>query len=129
MARQLGQWTDGKRVSMGRRQRSNSDDSKLGSGARVARIQELIREEINFVLRNEIQDPGLDTIEITMVERLGDCARLWFTAEGEADRVPALDRAKGFLRRYLAESLDLKRTPDLRFRRDPASRQFLKDGP
>lgn len=111
---------------MGRRQRSNSDDSKLGSGARVARIQELVREEINLVLRNEIQDPCLDTIEITMVVMLGDCARLWFTAEGDDDRVPALDRAKGFLRRHLAESLDLKRTPDLRFRRDPASRQFLK---
>ena len=112
---------------MDRRQRSYCDDSKIGSGARVARIQELIREEINFLLRSELQDPGLDTIEITMVEMLGDCARLWFTAAGDADRLPALDRAKGFLRRHLAESLDLKRTPDLRFRRDPASRQFLKD--
>jgi ribosome-binding factor A len=112
---------------MGRRQRSKSDDSTLGCGARATRIQELIREEINFLLRNEIQDPSLETVEVTMVEMLGDCARLWFTAEGDADRVPALDHAKGFMRRHLAESLDLKRTPDLRFRRDPASRQFLKE--
>jgi ribosome-binding factor A len=80
------------------------------------------------IVRNEIQDPNLETVEVTMVEMLGDCARLWFTAEGDADRVPALDHAKGFMRRHLAESLDLKRTPDLRFRRDPASRQFLKEG-
>jgi ribosome-binding factor A len=115
---------------MGRRQRTASDqpiDPFLGGGARSARIQELIREEINFLLRNEIQDPRLDTVEITMVEMLGDCARLWFTAEGDADRLPALDRARGFMRHHLAEALDLKRTPDLRFRRDPASRQFLKE--
>ena len=99
----------------------------LGGGARFARIQELIREEINFLLRNEMQDPGLETVEITMVELLGDCARLWFSANGDADRMPALDRAKGFMRRHLAESLALKRTPDLRFRHDPASRQFLKE--
>jgi ribosome-binding factor A len=31
------------------------------------------------------------------------------------------------MRRHLAESLALKRTPDLRFRRDPVSRQFMKE--
>jgi ribosome-binding factor A len=112
---------------MGRRQRTKSDDS-IGGGARVARIQELIREEINFLLRAELQDPELDTVEVTMVEMLGDCARLWFSADGDADRLPALDRAKGFMRRHLADALGLKRTPDLRFRRDPVSRQFMKEG-
>ena len=109
---------------MGRRQRSNSDDAFLGAGARTARIQELIREEINYLLRNDIQDPHLDGVEITMVEMLGDCARLWFTADGDEDRVPTLDRAKGYMRHHLACALALKRTPDLRFRRDPASRSF-----
>ncbi len=112
---------------MGRRQRTKSEDTVLAGGARAARIQELIREEINFLLRAEIQDPALETVEITMVEMLGDCARLWFSAEGDADRLPALDRAKGFMRRHLAESLAMKRTPDLRFRRDPVSRQFMKE--
>lgn len=109
---------------MGRRQRSRNDDTFPDAGGRTARIQELIRDEINFLFRNDIQDPLLDGVEITMVEMLGDCARLWFTADGDADRVPALDRAKGYLRHHLADSLGLKRTPDLRFRRDPATRSF-----
>ena len=84
----------------------------------------------------------------------GSCARLWFTAEetawvagelssprtvaggfGNPSRVPekkddkreACEHIAGFLRAQLAESLGLKRTPELRFRRDPASRAFARD--
>jgi ribosome-binding factor A len=92
------------------------------------RLQELIREEVNFLLRGEIRDPQLDGVEITMVELQGECARLWFTADTEEYRVEALDRAAGFLRSQLAESLGLKRTPELRFRRDPATRMFAQHG-
>ena len=109
---------------MGRRQRSGSNEASIGAGARTARISELIREEINTLLRNDIQDPHLDGVEITMVEMMGDCARLWFSSDGDEDHLPALDRAKGYMRHQLAEALDLKRTPDLRFRRDPATRSF-----
>jgi ribosome-binding factor A len=94
----------------------------MGEGNRAARLQELIREEVNFLLRGEIRDPRLRGVEITMVELAGDRARLWFTAEGEDDRTEALDRAAGYLRTELAASLGLKRTPELRFRRDPATR-------
>jgi len=109
---------------MGRKHRSNTTSAVQGAGARITRIQELIREEINYLLRNDLQDPLLEGVEITMVEMLGDCARLWFTADGDSDRLPALDRAKGYMRHHLADSLSLKRTPDLRFRRDPATRSF-----
>jgi ribosome-binding factor A len=111
---------------MSKKQRMKSDDAFIGEGARTTRIQELIREEVNFLLRTDIQDPHLDGVEITMVEMLGDCARLWFTAEGDADRLPALDRAKGYMRHHLADTLGLKRTPDLRFRRDPATRNLAE---
>lgn len=88
------------------------------------RLQELIREEINFLLRCEITDVRLQSVVVTWVELAGDgsCARLWFTAEGEEDRTQALERAAGFLRHHLADSLALKRTPELRFRRDPTTR-------
>jgi len=87
-------------------------------------LQGLIREEVNFLLRGEIRDPRLDGVEITMVELQGECARLWFTCESDDGTVEALERAAGFMRTRLAESLGLKRTPELRFRRDPATRQF-----
>ena len=96
-----------------------------GENGRVVRLQELIREEVNFLLRAEIGDARLQGVVITFVELTGECARLWFTAEGDEDRVRSLDRAAGFLRAHLAESLGLKRTPELRFRRDPTTRQQL----
>lgn len=106
-------------------------DREAGHGARLARLQELIREELNFLLRGEARDPRLDGVEITMVELSGDGsrARVWFTAEieREQDALDALDGAAGFLRDDLAESLGLKRTPDLRFRRDPATRAFAAE--
>ena len=104
-------------------------DRDGGEGFRVVRLQELIREEVNLILRNEVRDPRLDGVVITMVELAGDgsCARLWFTAEGEEDKRDACEHIAGFLRTQLAESLGLKRTPELRFRRDPASRTLARD--
>ena len=103
-------------------------DRDAGNGARTIRLQELIREELNLALRGEVRDPRLDGVEITMVELSGDGsrARVWFTTEieKEQDTLDALDGAAGFLRDDLAESLGLKRTPDLRFRRDPATHAF-----
>ena len=102
-----------------------------GDGTRTMRLQELIREEVNLILRNEVRDPRLDGVVITMVELAGDgsCARLWFTADGDEDRRVACEHIAGFLRTQLAESLGLKRTPELRFRRDPASRAYAREMP
>ena len=107
-------------MSKARRERGGGD------GARTLRLQELIREEVNYLLRNEVRDPRLDGVEITMVELSGDGsrARLWFTCEGDEDRAPAFERVAGFIRTSLADNLGLKRTPELRFRRDPTSRVF-----
>jgi ribosome-binding factor A len=89
------------------------------------RLQELVLEEVNLLLRCEITDPRLQGVVVTFVELMGDCARLWFTADGDDDKTEALGRAAGFLRNHLAESLALKRTPDLRFRKDPTTRALL----
>ena len=91
------------------------------SGARLVRLSHLICEEANFLLRSEARDPLLFDVEITRVELRGSCARLWFSGPREAER--ALERAVGFLRCRLAESLGLKRMPELVFRHDPALRE------
>jgi ribosome-binding factor A len=106
--------------------RSRGQGRGDSEGGRTVRLQELIREEVNYLLRCEVADARLDGVAVTFVQLAGDgsCARLWFTAEGEQDRTEALERAAGFLRGHLADSLALKRTPELRFRRDPATRAF-----
>jgi ribosome-binding factor A len=122
----------GKTKRQQHRSRDEGEDRDGGDGTRIMRLQELIREEVNLILRNEVRDPRLDGVVITMVELAGDgsCARLWFTAQETAeeaakehdDKRAACEHIAGFLRTQLAESLGLKRTPELRFRRDPASR-------
>jgi len=106
------------------RKRENESDES----GRLVRLQELIREEVNFLLRSEVRNPRLDGVVVTMVELTGDgsCARIWFTSETDRDQIKALEGAAGFLRSQLAESLGLKRTPELRFRRDPVSRAFVR---
>jgi ribosome-binding factor A len=111
-----------------KRRRSRGREAEAHEGARVFRLQELIREEVNLLLRSEIRDRRLDDVSITMVELAGDgsCARLWFSAPEDSKALDAFTGAAGFLRSRLAEGLGLKRTPDLRFRRDPATRSFAE---
>jgi ribosome-binding factor A len=110
----------------GRRRKSRRGEGEVTDGARSLRLQELIRQEVDFLLRNEIRDRRLDGVFITLVELTGDggCARIWFSAPEEHEVLEALAGATGFLRSRLAESLGLKRTPDLRFKRDRATRTF-----
>jgi ribosome-binding factor A len=109
-------------MQMGKRPQRERGHSEAGDMSRQGRLRELIREETNLLFRNEIRDPRLEGVEITMVELAGDCARLWYRAADGRDCNEACERAAGFLRRHLAETLGLKRTPELRFRRDPAAR-------
>ena len=96
---------------------------------RGARLETLIREEVNFLLRSEIADPRLEDVTITMAEVTPDgaCARLWFVqqrhdpdlpATADAEILRAFERAAGFLRSRIGDGLALKRTPELRFRKD-----------
>jgi ribosome-binding factor A len=116
----------GKRELSRKRSREHEDEHARGDGGRAVQLEELIRQEVNLLLQNEIRDPRLHGVAITMVQlaRDGSCARLWFTTGDDDDKTRALEGAAGFLRLALAEGLALKRTPDLRFRRDPATRAF-----
>ncbi len=96
-------------------------------GARSARLQELIREEVTFMFDNEIRDARLQDLRVTFVDLSpdGSCARVWYATGGDWREVErALDRVAPFLRGQLAESLGLKRTPEVRFRRDDTARQL-----
>jgi ribosome-binding factor A len=108
----------------GQRRRSRDRSAEAGEGFRTVRLQELIREEVSSMFDSEIGDARLDGVLITFVELTADgsCARLWYSAPEGSEPREALDRTAGFLRSRLAEALGLKRTPELRFRHDNASR-------
>lgn len=91
-----------------------------GSGYRHQRLEVSILEELRSLLRDDVSDPDLERIGVTAVALSPDYknAKVHFVvAKGgvRASVERALERATPFLRRRLADSIELKRTPDLRF--------------
>ncbi len=87
---------------------------------RHQRVESSILEELRTILRDDVTDPELDVVRLTAVVLSADSkvARLHFVMprgreRGAVER--ALGRATGFLRGRLAEAVELKRTPELRF--------------
>lgn len=94
-----------------------------GPSQRQLRVGELIRRAISDVLmRGDVHEPDLDGVSITVgeVRTTPDLrhATVYVLPLGgrDIDKVlPALDRAKGELRRAVAKMVALKYAPDLRF--------------
>jgi ribosome-binding factor A len=114
---------------MNKRDASSRERSARDAGIRGLRIEELFREELNSILDSEIQDPRLEGVRVTAVElsRDGSRARIWFALASAEELIggrkaqTAFERAAGFLRSRLCETLVLKRMPELRFRHDPTA--------
>ena len=101
--------------------RGKRDDTHDPSaGHRHARLEGILREEVIALVRDETTDPDLEAIRIGAVSLSVDYrhARVHFALVGTGDRAAAeraLARATSFFRARLAETIDLKRVPDLRF--------------
>ncbi len=84
------------------------------------RTQAAVLLELRTVLRDDVTDPELEGVRITAVVLSSDMrsARIHFAVPRGRPRSAverAFDRASSFLRARLAEGVDLKRTPELRF--------------
>ncbi|MCL2723728.1 MAG: ribosome-binding factor A [Polyangiaceae bacterium] len=92
-----------------------------GAGHRHQRVQSLILDELRALLRDDVFDPALADVRITTVVLSVDYrhARIHFSvASGNVSRGTverALLRATPFLRARLADAVEMKRVPDLRF--------------
>jgi ribosome-binding factor A len=86
---------------------------------------EKLEDQVHFLLstlvQRELRDPDLGFVTLTTVRLTGDrgIAKVYFTVLGEAEQLDktrkALGRAAGFLRTQLAQRLQLRRVPELRF--------------
>jgi ribosome-binding factor A len=91
-----------------------------GAGHRHLRVQSLVLEELEALLRDDVSDPDLFDVRVVAVVLSVDYrhARVHFVLSALADprsAQRALERATPFLRARLAESVEMKRVPDLRF--------------
>lgn len=95
------------------------------SKLRQQRINERIREELSEMLLQEISDPRLTGLSVTdvRVDRELAYANIYVSSyEGSVRKkeiLEGLEHASGFLRHTLAQRIELRTFPRLRFHWDP----------
>ncbi|HEU5195003.1 MAG TPA: 30S ribosome-binding factor RbfA [Methylomirabilota bacterium] len=93
-------------------------------GKRLDRVNQLIKEEISTLLQRELKDPRLGFVTVTEVETSKDLrqAKVFVSVLGDAAQwkasMTALESARGFVRNWLRQHLDLRATPEIDFRAD-----------
>lgn len=94
------------------------------SNRRVARLNEQLRREVAGILQYEVKDPRIGPVTVTAARVSPDLqqARLFVAITGsDAERqetLAGLDAARAFIRSALAQRLELRRAPELRFEVD-----------
>lgn len=89
--------------------------------SRMQRVSELIRRELGTVIAREMDDPRVRFVSVTAVDVSRDLrsAKVYVTRidteDGCAIDISALQKAAGFLRKRLADTLTLKSIPALTF--------------
>ena len=95
-----------------------------GPGSRAERIADHIKDQVSQLLSFEVKDPAVGLLTVTHVKMASDMglAHVYYTIVGdEVERRKterALDRATPFVRRRLAEDMNMRRAPDVRFHYD-----------
>ncbi len=91
---------------------------------RAQRVSEALREELGEMIAYELSDPRIGEASVTEVLVSPDMrhaqVRLHLGPDSseQQDTIRALDGARHFLRRQLAERLNLYRVPELHFEAD-----------
>ncbi len=91
------------------------------SFTRSDRVSGLIQEVLSYILKKEISDPRLQMATITGVKMSADLklASIYYTTSGDKDArdaaAQAFKRAHGYIKKKLAQQLELRYMPQLRF--------------
>src|ERR1700748_2672311 len=120
------------RGSAGRR--TGRHDGPTGPSQRQLRVGEALRHALAEVLaRNEIRDPDLDGVSVTVTQvkpspdmRYASVYCEPLGGQNGKEIVAALNRHKGFLRGEMGHRLTMKFTPDLRFVEDESFAEAQK---
>jgi len=100
--------------------------------SRQERVTEAIRQEVSTILHRELKDPRAGFVTITRVELTPDLrsAKIFFSVLGGEEEYKrtkeALDSACGFVRKLVAERINLKFAPEIMFREDHSSEYSVK---
>ena len=87
---------------------------------KIERLNHAFQEEISMILMTEIKDEDIKFVTITGVDTTSDLsyAKVYFTVLDETKKettLEALTGAASFLRSKLAERVEMRHTPELKF--------------
>jgi ribosome-binding factor A len=114
--------------------RSRHDRREFGPSQRQLRVGEALRHALAEILRrNDIRDPHLDGVSVTITQVKPSPDMRYATVyceplggEHAKEIVAALNRHKGFLRGEMGHMISTKFTPDLRFVEDESFAEAQK---
>ncbi len=93
-------------------------------GSRAERIADQLKDQVTQLLAFEVKDPAIGLLTVTHVKLTSDLglAHVYYTLVGDDTErrrtARALDRATPFVRRRLAEDMNMRRAPEVRFHYD-----------
>ena len=87
---------------------------------KIERLNHTFQEEISLILMTEIKDDDIKFVTITGVDTTNDLsfAKVYFTVLDENKKestLKALEKASSFIRTKLAEKVEIRHTPELKF--------------
>ena len=87
---------------------------------KIERLNHVIQEEISMILMKEVKDENIKFVTITGVETTNDLSfsKVYYTVlnkEKLKEAEEALERASSFIRTKLANTIEVRHTPELRF--------------
>lgn len=95
-----------------------------GSGSRAERIADHIKDQVSQLLAFEVKDPAIGLLTVTHVKMTSDMglAHVYYTLIGDDKErqktARALERATPFVRRRVAEDMNMRRAPEIKFHYD-----------
>ena len=87
---------------------------------KIERLNHAFQEQISIILMREIKDENIKFVTITGVETTNDLSfsKVYYTVLNESKKLEteeALQKAAPFIRSKLAERVDIRHTPELKF--------------
>jgi len=91
------------------------------SSRRIARVEQLLKQELSMILQQELKDPRIGFITVTRVKVSADLgyAKVYVSVMGDAEAkektMSGLGSAAGFIQRLLGPRLKLRTIPRVEF--------------
>ena len=82
------------------------------------RINSNIQKEISYIIANEVKNPNIKFVTITAVDVTSDLsfAKVYFTTlDDKKETLKGLKSAKGYIKKALANRIELRHIPELEF--------------